>query len=226
MWEYLPTTPKKTTGNNKQPYLVCVNELANRDVDYRFVEDDHLRIFINVKALLRLGNVTHHFQELPVSQIGNIPVPPLKIPIILPVTIFNKWLLNSPELAVHVRDVVIQSTQVCRVPVKGFVCRTVLQDSGNGTKGSSLIWQKNWTYPKLHHIKSIRSHDSRVHVAVVYQVTYNLTAQINHTHTQIYNAKTGNYVYRETQKHQLLLTKPHKIHIHPSLLMEINPFSC
>lgn len=117
----------------------------------------------------------------------------------------------------HVCDVVIQGIQVCRVPVKVLVGRAVLQDSGDGTEGSSLIRQKNRTYAKLNHIKSIRSHDSRVHVAVVYQVTYNLTAQILHTHTKI-------YVYKETQKHKLLLTKPHKILTHPSLLVEINPF--
>lgn len=58
----------------KQPYLVRVNELADGDVDNRFVEDHHFRIFIDVEAFLRLGNVAHHFQELPVKQIWHAPV--------------------------------------------------------------------------------------------------------------------------------------------------------
>lgn len=61
-----------TKDNNKQTYLVSVYELANRDVDNRFVEDDHFGIFINVKALPRLRNITHHFQVLPVSQTGAV----------------------------------------------------------------------------------------------------------------------------------------------------------
>lgn len=45
-----------------------VDKFANRNVDDGLVEDDHLGVFVNVKALLRLWNITHCMQEPPVRR--------------------------------------------------------------------------------------------------------------------------------------------------------------
>lgn len=47
--------------------LVCVEQLADGDVDDRFVDDEQLRVFVHVESVVRFGNVTNTQQELPVG---------------------------------------------------------------------------------------------------------------------------------------------------------------
>lgn len=51
------------------PDLVGVEELTDGNIDDRLVEDDHLRVLINVKTLLWLGHVTRSMQELTAEDI-------------------------------------------------------------------------------------------------------------------------------------------------------------
>ena len=48
--------------------LVRVEQLADRDVNDRFVDDEQLRVFVHTEPVLWFGNVTHRRQELPVRQ--------------------------------------------------------------------------------------------------------------------------------------------------------------
>lgn len=46
---------------------MCVDKFTDGDVDHGSVEDQRLRVFIDIEALLRLRHVTHSTQELPVA---------------------------------------------------------------------------------------------------------------------------------------------------------------
>lgn len=50
------------------PHLVRVDELPHRDIDDRFGHRHHLRVFIHVKPLLRLGNAAGSRDEPPTER--------------------------------------------------------------------------------------------------------------------------------------------------------------
>lgn len=79
----------------------------------------------------------------------------------------------------RVRDVLVQSAQVRRVPVEVLERGAVLKDAGDGAQRPPLTRQQSRTRAELHHVKPVRSHDRGVHVAIVDEVTHDLN-----THTQ------------------------------------------
>lgn len=86
----------------------------------------------------------------------------------------------SPEASMRVCDVLVERVQVSRVPAEVFERCAVLKDASDGTQSPALTRKKSRTSAELHNIKPVRSHDSRVHVAIVDEVTHDL---ITHTHT-------------------------------------------
>ncbi len=48
--------------------LVCVEQLADGNVDDRFVDDEQLRIFVHVESVFWFRDITNTQQELPVRQ--------------------------------------------------------------------------------------------------------------------------------------------------------------
>lgn len=49
-------------------YLVHVEQLANRDVDDWFVDDEQLGELVHVESVLRFRNVADTYQKLPVRR--------------------------------------------------------------------------------------------------------------------------------------------------------------
>lgn len=62
------------------------------------------------------------------------------------------------------------------ISVKVFVGGGVLQHAGDGAQDVTLLRLQGGAGGPLHHIETVWSHDSRVHVAIVDQVTDNLRA--------------------------------------------------
>lgn len=73
-------------------------------------------------------------------------------------------------------DVLVQSSDVVSISVEVFVGGGVLQHAGDGAQDVTLLWLQGGTSGPLHHIETVWSHDGRVHVAIVDQVTDNLRA--------------------------------------------------
>lgn len=71
-------------------------------------------------------------------------------------------------------DVLVQSSEVVPVSVEVFVGGGVLQHAGDGAQDVTLLWLQGGASRPVHHVKTVRSHDGRVHVAIVDQVTDNL----------------------------------------------------
>ena len=73
-------------------------------------------------------------------------------------------------------DVLVQSSDMVSISVKVFVGGGVLQHAGDGAQDVTLLRLQGGAGGPLHHIETVWSHDSRVHVAIVDQVTDNLRA--------------------------------------------------
>lgn len=71
-------------------------------------------------------------------------------------------------------DVLVQNSDMVPVTMEVFVSSPVLQHPGNGSKDMALLWLQGGAHRSVHNVKTIRSYDGWVHVAIVDQVTYNL----------------------------------------------------
>ncbi len=71
-------------------------------------------------------------------------------------------------------DVLVQGSDVVTVSVEVFVGGGVLQHAGNRAQDVTLLRLQGGASGPVHHVKTIRSHNGRVHVAIIDQVTNNL----------------------------------------------------
>lgn len=71
-------------------------------------------------------------------------------------------------------DVLVQRSDVVTLSVEVLVGGGVLQHAGDGTQDVALLWLQGGAGRTVHHVETVRSHDGRVHVAIVDQVTNNL----------------------------------------------------
>lgn len=81
---------------------------------------------------------------------------------------------GSPELGVGLADVLVQGPYVVPVSVEVLVGSNLLQHPSDRTQDVALVRQQGGARGALQNIKPIRSHDGRVHVAVIHQVPNNL----------------------------------------------------
>lgn len=84
----------------------------------------------------------------------------------------------SPESGVCDADVVVEGPQMGAVALEVLVGSSVLQDAGDGAQGAALVGQQAGAGGELQHVKAVRGHDGRVHVAIVQQVSHNLRGQV------------------------------------------------
>lgn len=89
---------------------------------------------------------------------------------------------HSPEPVVCARDVFIERVQVSGVSLEVFERSAVLQDSRDGAQCAPLTRKQSGTHPELHHIKTVWSHDRRIHVAIVDEIPHNLNTNAPSTH--------------------------------------------
>lgn len=66
-----------------------------------------------------------------------------------------------------------------------FERRTVLQDSRDGAQCAPLTRKQSGTGAELHHIKTVWSHDRRIHVAIVDEIPHDLNTNNPLTHTAV-----------------------------------------
>lgn len=74
-------------------------------------------------------------------------------------------------------DVLVQNSDMVSVAMEVFVGGAVLQHPGDGSQDVALLWLQGGANRSVHYVKTIRSYDGWVHVAIVDQVTYNLKEQ-------------------------------------------------
>lgn len=79
-----------------------------------------------------------------------------------------------PEFLVGLGQVLINNAQVSVISQKHLVGSCVLQHLCNGTKISALVCGELASCRQVNDVKCVRSHDGRIHVAIVKQVTNNL----------------------------------------------------
>lgn len=71
-------------------------------------------------------------------------------------------------------DVLIQNSDMVSITMEVFVGGAMLQHPGNGSQDVALLWLQGGAHRSVHYVKTIRSNNGWVHVAIVDQVTYNL----------------------------------------------------
>lgn len=77
-------------------------------------------------------------------------------------------------------DVLVQGSDVVSVSMEVFVGGGVLQHAGDGAQDVTLLRLQGGAGGPVHHVKTIGSHNGRVHVAIVDQVTDNLREGRSH----------------------------------------------
>ena len=60
------------------------------------------------------------------------------------------------------------------VSLEVLVGGSLLEEAGHGAQDSALLGQQDGAGGAVHHVEALWSHDGRIHVAVVDQITYNL----------------------------------------------------